>query len=66
MLSIVITLLFSMTVFPVLAADKPPEKGELLPVINLPIPKTPEERNYLGLSGSGLFKIPQKQGNPSL
>lgn len=54
-----IILLFSIVVFPVLAADKPPEKGETLPVINLPIPKNPEERSYLGLSGSGLFKIPQ-------
>lgn len=55
----VITLLFSITVYPVLTADKPPEKGEVLPLINLPVPKNPEERNYLGLSGSGLFKIPQ-------
>jgi peroxiredoxin len=51
--------LFAITVFPALAANKPPEKGEALPVINLPIPKNQDERNYLGLSGSGLFKIPQ-------
>jgi protein-disulfide isomerase len=50
---------FSITVFPALAANKPPEKREVLPVINLPIPKNQDERNYLGLSGSGLFKIPQ-------
>jgi peroxiredoxin len=54
-----ILLLFSITVFPALAASRPPEKGEVLPVINLPVPKNPEERNYLGLSGSGFFKIPQ-------
>jgi thiol-disulfide isomerase/thioredoxin len=54
-----IILLFSTFVFSALAANKPPEKGEVLPAINLPIPKNPEERNYLGLSGSGLFKIPQ-------
>jgi len=54
-----ITFLFSIIASPALAADKPPEKGEVLPVINLPIPKKPEERNYLGLSGNGLFKIPQ-------
>jgi len=42
-----------------LAAEKPPEKGGVLPIINLPIPKNSEERSYLGLSGSGLFKIPQ-------
>ena len=52
-------LLFSILAFPALAANKPPEKGERLPAINLPIPKNPDERNYLGLSGSGLFKIPQ-------
>ena len=55
----VTTLLFSIMAFPALAADKPPEKGERLPAINLPIPKNPDERNYLGLTGSGLFKIPQ-------
>ena len=53
------TLLFSMLVFPALAANKPPEKGEVLPVMNLPTPKNPDERSYLGLFGSGLFKIPQ-------
>jgi thiol-disulfide isomerase/thioredoxin len=55
----VLTLLFSIVLLPAMAANKPPEKGEQLPVINLPIPKNPEERNYLGLSGSGSFKIPQ-------
>lgn len=55
----VMILLFSAFISPALAATKPPEKGEQLPVINLPIPKNPEERNYLGLSGSGSFKIPQ-------
>jgi thiol-disulfide isomerase/thioredoxin len=56
---VLITFSIPAHVFPVWAADKPPEKGEVLPVINLPVPKNPEERNYLGLSGSGLFKIPQ-------
>jgi len=55
----VMILLFSAFTFSVLSANKPPEKGERLPVINLPIPKNPDERNYLGLSGSSLFKIPQ-------
>jgi len=41
------------------AADKPPQKGESLPAINLPIPKSPDEKSYLGLSGGGSFKIPQ-------
>ena len=52
-------LLFSTLAFSALAANKPPQKGEGLPVINLPIPENPDERNYLGLSGTGLFKIPQ-------
>ena len=55
----VTVLLFSIVVYPALAANKPPGKGEGLPVINLPIPKNPDEKNYLGLSGSGHFKIPQ-------
>jgi peroxiredoxin len=55
----VTVLLLSIFVFPALAANKPPKKGEGLPVINLPIPKNPDEKNYLGLSGSGFFKIPQ-------
>jgi len=40
-------------------ASKAPEKGETLPVFNLPIPKSSAEKAYLGLSGDGLFKIPQ-------
>jgi peroxiredoxin len=46
-----------------LAADKPPEKGGVLPVMNLPIPKNPVEKGYLGLSGDGFFKIPQIKAN---
>ena len=49
--------------FSALAANKPPEKGEVLPVINLPIPKNPVEKGYLGLSGDGFFKIPQIKAN---
>jgi peroxiredoxin len=41
------------------AANKPPQKGETLPVMDLPIPKGPAEKSYLGLSGEGFFKIPQ-------
>lgn len=43
----------------VLAATVPPSKGDRLPAISLPIPKNPEEKTYLGLSGSGSFQIPQ-------
>jgi len=46
-----------------LAGDKPPEKGGVLPIINLPIPKNPAERAYLGLSGDGTFRIPQIKAN---
>ena len=55
----VVVLLLSIHVFHALAVNKPPEKGEALPNINLPVPKNTDERSYLGLSGSGLFKIPQ-------
>lgn len=55
----VITILLIALVSPVLTANKPPEKGETLPVFNLPIPKSPAEKTYLGLSGDGFFKIPQ-------
>lgn len=41
-----------------LGAGNPPGKGDLLPALSLPIPNNPEARNYLGLSGEGLFKIP--------
>ena len=41
------------------AANNPPQKGGTLPVVNLPIPKSPAEKSYLGLSGEGSFKIPQ-------
>jgi thiol-disulfide isomerase/thioredoxin len=54
-----ITILFLALVFPALTANKPPEKGGLLPTVTLPIPKSPGEKGYLGLSGDGLFKIPQ-------
>jgi thiol-disulfide isomerase/thioredoxin len=54
-----IILLFSTFVLPTWAANQPPGKGGILPVINLPIPNTPFEKSYLGLSGDGFFKIPQ-------
>ncbi|NWF93762.1 MAG: redoxin domain-containing protein [Syntrophaceae bacterium] len=42
-----------------LAATVSPLKGDVLPKINLLIPKNPDEKNYLGLSGTGTFRIPQ-------
>jgi len=36
-----------------------PKEGGTLPLINLDVPKDPAHRNYLGLSGEGLFNISQ-------
>jgi thiol-disulfide isomerase/thioredoxin len=41
------------------AAAAPPDKGESFPAITFPIPKDADDKNYLGLSGSGSFKITQ-------
>jgi len=41
------------------AAAGPPTAGEPFPTIFLPIPKDADEKNYLGLTGSGAFKITQ-------
>ncbi len=41
------------------AATSPPKEGDLLPLINLPVPKDPAQRSYLGLAKEGLFQIPQ-------
>ncbi|MBW1770391.1 MAG: hypothetical protein JRJ17_04375 [Deltaproteobacteria bacterium] len=40
-------------------ATSPPKKGGVLPEINLPAPGNPLHKSYLGLSGEGLFQIPQ-------
>lgn len=41
------------------AANPQPVKGGKLPVISLPIPKDPNDKMYLGLSGEGFFGINQ-------
>lgn len=41
------------------ATHLPPAKGGVLPRIGLPVPKDPGEKSYLGVSGSGFFRIPQ-------
>ena len=43
----------------IFSANSPPVKGGKLPVINLPVPKNPNEKIYLGISGDGFFKIHQ-------
>jgi thiol-disulfide isomerase/thioredoxin len=59
MLFVLMTVFFLTASSFIHAADKPPQKGESLPVINLPVPKSPDEKSYLGLTGVGSFKIPQ-------
>ena len=41
------------------ASGTPPPKGGPLPSFKLPIPKDPDEKAYLGLSGDGFFKVTQ-------
>lgn len=54
-----------MAVFMVLAgaglvsATSPPQKGDVLPELNLSVPQDPEHRSYLGVSGQGVFQVPQ-------
>jgi len=59
---IVVVLLLLSFGTPILGASAPslpPVKGGKLPIISLPIPKIPNEKTYLGLSGDGFFKISQ-------
>lgn len=59
-LAIAVILLLLLTfVIQAFAISQPPTKGGRLPPIKLQIPKDPSEKKYLGLSGSGLFRIPQ-------
>ena len=54
MVIVLLILVFSGCVF---AGNPSLVKGEILPVFSLPIPKNAGEKNYLGLSGEGFFKI---------
>jgi thiol-disulfide isomerase/thioredoxin len=56
---VVMTIFFIVLISSTLSASVPPSKGDVLPKINLPIPKSSDEKSYLGLSGVGTFKIPQ-------
>ena len=58
-LKIVSALLLVILATPAMAPAEPPPKGDQLLSIMLPIPKSAEEKTYLGLSGTGTFKIPQ-------
>jgi peroxiredoxin len=60
----ILTFFIGMSVFLLMITYPPlegasPSKDSVLPGINLSIPKDPAEKGYLGLSGEGLFKIPQ-------
>ena len=54
-----IVLFILILAFPTFAASEPPAEGGPLPVIKLPIPKNPEEKSSLGLTGEGSFTIPK-------
>jgi len=54
-----VTAILSLAFLSPALATNPPSKGDVLPKINLSIPKSPDERSYLGLSGAGTFRIPQ-------
>ncbi len=58
---LIVSLLLSLgnPIFAAETAGLTPGKGGKLPGISLPIPKDSDEKIYLGLSGEGLFKIPQ-------
>jgi len=61
--SAIIGICFLLIHAPLFAAKEPPAEGGPLPVIKLPIPKSPEEKSYLGLEGEGSFTIPQIKAN---
>jgi peroxiredoxin len=44
---------------PIPAAGAPPAKGDPMPALTLPVPKSPDEKAYLGLTGDGTFKLSQ-------
>jgi len=44
----------------------PSGQGEPFPALMLPDPKSAEDKNYLGLSGTGAFKISQVKGQAVL
>ncbi|MFP3869370.1 MAG: peroxiredoxin family protein [Syntrophobacteria bacterium] len=49
----------AMAAGPAFAADRPPAPGEILPPFELPMPQDGKVKDYLGLSGSGSFTVPQ-------
>jgi hypothetical protein len=60
---VVIALLSLALTGPIAAASVSPVKGGKLPVINLPVPKDSYQKDYLGLSGEGFFKVHEVKAN---
>ncbi len=56
-LAVIATLLWAASA--AIAASSPPAVGGTLPDITLSAPRDSADKNYLGLSGFGSFKIPQ-------
>ena len=42
-----------------LTAVQPPSEGGVLPDMQFSVPKNPDHREYLGLSGKDTFRIPE-------
>ncbi len=57
--AVVAALCILMFDFAALDAGSPPEKGGVLPEIELHVPESPRHQGYLGLSGRDVFQIPQ-------
>jgi peroxiredoxin len=57
----VVSLMLCMTMsgLNVLAGRAPSAKGEQLPDISLKVPEDQAQKEYLGLQGNGMFKVPQ-------
>ena len=56
-----ISILILLLAYPlwVYAASQPPPEGGVLPYIELPVPKNPYYRQYLGLVQKSVFSIPE-------
>ncbi len=54
---LLISVLFALIHYPVVATSKPPAKGTALPQFQLVVPDDSEAKGYLGLSGSGKFTV---------
>jgi hypothetical protein len=54
-----VMLVIFLSVGTALAAVKPPPEGGILPDMEFSVPKNPEHREYLGLSGKDTFRIPE-------